>query len=424
MPGSLGDNTVWPLTKGVLFRFAVAFFVLINLPSPFGGIRTESLTRLLTKITDACVQVAARLLHVSADVRPNGSGDTTYNWVSLLCVASAAVAITIIWSIVDRRRPSYVKGWIVFRAYLRFMLAMAMISYGAHKVVPSQFPAPTLDRLTQPFGDASPMGLLWTFMGASVAYNFFTGAAEMLGGVLLTTRRTTLLGAFVSMGVLVNVVALNFMYDVPVKIYSLQLLATAIVIALPDMPHLFDFFVRNRAVTPDPLPRLTRSRAAEVTGIFLRTIAVAVFVFMSVKGAALSMRMFSGPGQRSPLYGIWRVDDLQFDGKEIPAVGDPLRWRRLVFDTRYMSSVQLMNDSRRRLNITIDEKNRTLVVSRRNEPEWDGRLSYQRPDPDTLTIDGDLGGRKVHAVCRREPLPVFLLTTRGFHWVNEYPFNR
>jgi hypothetical protein len=32
---------VWPLTKRVLFRFAVAFFVLINLPSPFDLIPSE-----------------------------------------------------------------------------------------------------------------------------------------------------------------------------------------------------------------------------------------------------------------------------------------------------------------------------------------------------------------------------------------------
>ena len=28
------------------------------------------------------------------------------------------------------------------------------------------------------------MGLLWTFMGASLPYVIFTGAAEMLGGLL------------------------------------------------------------------------------------------------------------------------------------------------------------------------------------------------------------------------------------------------
>jgi len=109
-------------------------------------------------------------------------GDTTYSWVNLLCVAVIAAVITLIWSILDRRRPNYDRGWIAFRIYLRFVLAAAMISYGIAKVFPSQFPAPLLDRLLQRFGDASPMGLLWTFMGSSVAYNVFSGTAEMVGG--------------------------------------------------------------------------------------------------------------------------------------------------------------------------------------------------------------------------------------------------
>jgi len=39
-------------------------------------------------------------------------------------------------------------------------------------------------------------------MGASASYTIFTGAAEMLGGILLTMRRTTLLGALVCIDVL------------------------------------------------------------------------------------------------------------------------------------------------------------------------------------------------------------------------------
>ncbi|MBV8546159.1 MAG: hypothetical protein JO093_01000 [Acidobacteria bacterium] len=410
----------WPLAKRILFRFAVAFFVLINFPFPFDFIPIGALEPVFEKISDAPVHLAARMLHVSVDVRPNGSGDTTYNYVNLLCVFVIAIVITIIWSILDRRRLRYDKGWIAFRAYLRFVLAVAMISYGMAKVIPSQFPAPTLDRLMQRFGDASPMGLLWTFMGASVAYNIFSGAAEMLGGLLLTTRRTTLLGALVSAGAMTNIVMLNFAYDVPVKIYSTQLLIEAIVIALPDVPRLVDFFIRNRAVTPAPLPRLTQSRGLEIAGIVVRTFAVAAFLFMSVREVRENLKTYSA-GNRSPLYGIWRVDDYQIDGH---AVADLTRWRRVIFEIRPMMSVQLMDDVRVRLSAKMDEKNRLLVVSRRNEPQWDGRLTYQRPAPDTLMIDGALGGKNVHALCHLEPMPKFLLTTRGFHWINEYPFNR
>ena len=108
----------------------------------------------------------------------------------------------------------------------------------------------------------------------------------------------------------------------------------------------------------------------------------------------------------------------------IPSGSDPSRWRRVIFEMKFMMSVQLTSDSRVRTNVKLDEKKRTMTVSRRNEPQWDGLLSYAQPDPNTLTIDGTLGGRKIHALCHREPIPKFLLTTRGFHWINEYPFNR
>jgi hypothetical protein len=420
----MSDDAGWPLLKRVLFRFAVAFFVLINFPFPFDFFPSDRLEPFLLAISDAPVHLAARWLHVSVAIRPNGSGDTTYNWVNLLCVAVIAAVITVIWSVVDRRRRNYDKGWIVLRIYLRFVLAAAMLSYGVAKVFPSQFPAPLLDRLMQRFGDASPMGLLWTFMGSSVAYNVFSGSAEMLGGLLLTMRRTTLLGALVSMGALINIVMLNFAYDVPVKIYSSQLLAMALVIALPDIPRLINFFIRNQPVTPAPLPRLTRSRAAEVAGIVVRTLLIAIYLVMSVREVRENMRNFSGPASRSPLYGIWRVDGFQIDGREIPVGADLTRWRRLIFDIRTTVSVQQMDDSSRRLRAQIDEKKGTLTISRRNEPAWDGRLAYTRPDPNTLTIDGVVGGHQLHALCHSEPIPKFLLTTRGFHWVNEYPFNR
>ena len=47
--------------------------------------------------------------------------------------------------------------------------------------------------------------------------NRFIGAGKLLGGLLLTTRRTKLLGALVSFGVLGQVAMLNFSYDVPVN---------------------------------------------------------------------------------------------------------------------------------------------------------------------------------------------------------------
>ena len=113
-----------------------------------------------------------------------------------------------------------------------------MISYGAVKVIKSQFPDPSLARLMQTYGDSSPMGLLWTFMGASKSYNIFTGGVECLGGFLLFIPRLTTLGALVSIGALANIFMLNMSYDVPVKLYSFHLLLMAVVLAAPDLRRL------------------------------------------------------------------------------------------------------------------------------------------------------------------------------------------
>src|SRR6185369_17105359 len=129
--------------------------------------------------------------------------------------------------------------------YLRFYVASAMFSYGIQKVIPAQFLPLSLDRLVQTYGSSSPMGLLWTFMGASPAYEMFAGAAELLAGLLLIFRRTALLGALVTIGVMSNVVALNLAFDASIKIYASHLLLMAVFLAAPDARKLAGFFLRR-----------------------------------------------------------------------------------------------------------------------------------------------------------------------------------
>jgi hypothetical protein len=41
-----------------------------------------------------------------------------------------------------------------------------------------------------------------------------------------------------------------------------------------------------------------------------------------------------------------------------------------------------------------------------------------------LTLDGDMDKHKVHMQLQLVDRKTFLLVNRGFHWVQEYPFNR
>lgn len=417
----------WGLAKRILFRFACSYFFLYIFPFPLDYIPYVGLAAQKYSILWSLFVpwVGKHLFHLDITVFPNGSGDTTFNYVQVFCFLLLAAAAALVWTLLDRKRANYARLHEWLRIYVRFFLAASMVSYGAYKVFPSQFPAPSLDRLLQPIGDASPMGILWTFIGASKAYEFFSGAAEMLGGLLLLGRRTTLLGALVCVAVVGNVVMLNFSYDVPVKLYSSHLLLMAVFLILPDLRRLADFFLFNRA--PEP---------AEVRPLFRRVwlnraaLACRTLLLLGIAGLALYQSYESTVGAAptvSPFYGIWNVDELEIDGQaRPPLVSDESRWRRVIFDFPGLLAIQLMDQSRERYALHLDLQKKVLELTKRNDPEqkWKSTLAFKHLGPGLLALEGTFDGHKMRARLRRTEMPKFRLVDRGFHWINEYPFNR
>lgn len=422
---SLRPGEAWGPLKTLLFRFFFIYLVLHNFPAPLDYVPSaeRAVVAYLRMWNPLVLWVAEHVFRVVVPV--NGGWDTTFGYVRIFCFLVISAAAALIWTLLDRKRSGHARLYEWLRVYLRFVLAVAMIDYGAAKVFPSQFPAPTTDRLMQPFGDASPMGLLWTFMGASVPYNVFAGLGELAGGLLLTFRRTTLLGALICIGVMSNVVMLNFSYDVPVKVYSSHLLLMAVFLAAHDLRRLANLFVLNRPTEPEEIRPLFRRKGLARAAAAL----MAVFILYRT-GTALyeSHRAVVENGSKAPkppLYGVWNVEELSVNGKiRPPLVTDGTRWRRVFFSAPGRFSIQLMSDSRERYNLVLDETKRTLDISKRSDPNWKTTLVYRRLKPDVLVVEGSFDGQEIQARLRRTEPPEFVLVTRGFHWINERPFNR
>lgn len=132
----------------------------------------------------------------------------------------------------------------------RYSLARILIGYGLAKVLHQQMPAPTAFRLMETYGESSPMGLLWTFIGQSAAYSAYTGGLEMLAGSLLLFRRTTAIGALLAAMILFNVLVLNLCYDVPVELYSATLFFLAAVLAAPGFMRVLGALMQTRSAAP------------------------------------------------------------------------------------------------------------------------------------------------------------------------------
>ena len=134
------------------------------------------------------------LLHVKPILAPTGSGDTLYDWTQLVTMLGLAAVATVLWSLVARDTPQHERLHKWFRLFLRVALGTTMLSYGFAKVFPLQMPTIFLSRLLEPYGNFSPMGVIWYSIGASPGYERFIGFAEVLGGTLLFLPWTALLG--------------------------------------------------------------------------------------------------------------------------------------------------------------------------------------------------------------------------------------
>ncbi|HJT75587.1 MAG TPA: hypothetical protein VJ739_00125 [Gemmataceae bacterium] len=414
--------------KKVLFRFTFVYLLLFILPFPLEDIPgVAAVGRVYHGAWHALVtRVGARVFGLEVVIAlHNGSGDTTYKYLRALCCLAAAGAAAILWTLIDRRRLNYTRLHLALTIYLRFFLASAMVFYGALKLFPAQFPEPSLERLVEPFGDASPMGLLWTFMGASRSYNLFAGAGEVLGGLLLTSRRTTLLGALISAGILGNVVALNYSYDVPVKLYSSTLLGIALYLVALDWRRLANLFVLNRPTQPVVLRPPLGRKWLRYGIVLARTSLVAAYVCLCLSRAYHAARSETGPATRPPLYGIWNVETFTVDGKDRPPLlTDEGRWRRVIFDSRHLIAIHMMNDSRRHYGLEIDPSRHVFTLSTRTGRPRKTVLTYEQPETGVLSVEGVWDGRRVRARLRRVDRAGIPLLNRGFHWISEKPFNR
>jgi uncharacterized membrane protein YphA (DoxX/SURF4 family) len=423
----------WALALRIAFRFCVAYFTLFSLSNQIlGGLLVVPKLNIpelssLWPLKHITFWTATRVFRIKHELvyTGSGSGDKTFDWVLAFSLLVIAAAITLVWSILDRRRPNYVAFHKWFRLGLRFALASEMFLYGLDKMIPLQMPFPFLTRLVEPYGNFSPMAVLWSSIGSSTSYEIFAGCAETLGGLLLLTPRTTTLGALICLADMIQVFMLNMTYDVPVKLFSFHLIVFSLFLLAPEARRLFNFFFTNRAIVPARQTPLFRSARANRIAVLLQVVFGFYLIGMGIYSGIQGWRTYGGGRPKPSLYGIWNVEQMSVDGQIRPAMlTDQNRWRRVIFDFTTATSFQRPDDSFARYVSSINDQDKTLTLTKPTDKNWKATLSFARPAPDQLTLDGAMDGHKIQMQMKLLDRDKFVLVNRGFHWINEYPFQR
>jgi hypothetical protein len=405
----------WSQALLIAFRFVFSYLVL---PEAF-GLEGSVWQPMVAWVGRHVFQLSRPLDLLSEE----GSGDDTSEFVLLFCKVALAAAATLVWTLLDRRSRDHRRLHAGLTLYVRYLLGSTLLTYGMFKLIKGQFIYPML--LEQTYGDMSPMGLLWKFMGFSTPYNLFAGAVEAGAAVLLFFRRTATLGALLAVAAMTNVVMINFSYDVPVKLWALKLLLMAAFLLAPDLRRLADLLVLQRPTAPRKVAPPSRGpRWRRVGSLALKTVVIGYLMISTTKMCLDRWRQSDRVRTRyeARQSSVYEVDDYVRNGRPVPpSPHDSSRWQSLSFGPKG-AVVTAMDD--RSYPVDYDAARQTLAV-----PSGDRRtsrvvLTCSRPDADHLVLTGTLANESLIVTLHSRDPKRYFLASRGFHWIDEAPEDR
>ncbi len=426
----------WPAWQRVLFRF---FFVYLLLQvAPWNWFRiipgVPFVLRLYYAALDWVVRFSnARYFHVRETlVLPNGSGDTSYAWTEVWVFLSVALIACVIWSVLDRRRQNYDRLLYWLRLSLRYYVATAALSYGIIKLYALQMAFPTTSQLATPLGDLLPMRFSWLFIGYSLPYQIFSGVMETTAGLLLFYRRTVTAGLFAATGAFINVVMINVSYDVPVKLYSMHLLLSCVVLLVLDSKRLVNLLVLNRTTPPTTAydPHYTRHWHAWVS-VAVKLLFVWQFLLTPLMNGRTRYQAANAPQKPGPFTpGVYDVSKYEENKTAIPETSaDTIRWKDVIIDNNGAGSVNTSDPvfwqryRRGYFRYKPDTLAHTATVwkisARQGDSTFVFNMRYELPDSNTVRWHAVIRGDSVHVELVRVARH-FQLAERQFHWLSEY----
>jgi hypothetical protein len=421
----------WPTWKKILFRFIFIYLTLFIAPwtwlDSIPGV--DFITRYYYQVNDWLVNMAnTYVFHVRPVLVPfNGSGDTSYGWTQLWLYLSLAGIGCAVWSALDKRTSyNLLDYWM--RTLLRYYIAMVAMSYGIIKLFGLQMPFPNLSQLATPLGDFLPMRFSWMFIGYSTPYQFFAGAMEVLAGLLLLNRRTVTTGLLMGMGVFTQVAVLNLCFDIPVKIYSIQLFSYCLILLAYDAPRLIRFFVLNEPIEATPLYDVDFSKRWMTISRWTAKVAfVILFIGFPFFQSWDRYQAINATPIPKPFYGVYHVDTFVVNADTMPiTTHDTLRWKDIIFDKSGLGSVNAQDTTFRQryrrgyFSYATDTVKQTIAIKKfTNDSLPLFTMQYTRFNNEEVHLRTKFRNDSIRVVIRKSNRH-FQLTEKQFHWLSEY----
>ena len=424
------DPQNWSTFQKIAFRFFFVFFIVYVFINPNGIIPNANgfVEFYLHPLVVFIPWLAKHLLHttIRVDAYENDSGDRAFDYLVYLLVIIVAAVACIIWSVTGRKTRNYNKLLYWVYVVVRYYAGFTMLTYGGVKVIKLQFAAPNPMRLLEPVGNLSPFVLAWTYMGHSVGFNYFAGIAEITCGMLMFWRRTTTLGAIMGFVVAGNIVAINYCFDVPVKLLSTTLTLMFTFLLVKDSRRLLNVLITNRTALPADLsPHRFKAKWKNITLTTLKYVLIIYVITGTTYQLLQADKYYGDNSKKPPLYGIYNVQYfIRNKDTLLPLTTDTSRWRTLMINKFDNGAIKTMNDTVKYYAIKDDSVKHLLIVHTFADTLHKFTFKYTVAKPDILLLKGTWQKDSVKVKLVKYDLKKFTLLNRDFHWINEHGFAR
>lgn len=365
-----------------------------------------------------------KALHLSEfhQITSTGSGDTTFDYVTVAVIVSFSLLTSIVLVPLSRLLNWNTKNFYLFILIAaRYYVGFTMLEYGLAKVFNGQFLPNGYYRLEENVGNMSPMGLVWTFMGASRSYTFISGLLECIGGILLFWRRTTAIGAILALVVMMNVMLLNYNYDVPVKIFSTHLVFLCLFILSKNFKSMWNFFILHKLTELRYPLHQFKKKWLKITRLILKYSFIIFLLGSTIYKMANSQKYINSESNK--MEGAYQIQTMIFNGDTLrPSKDTSFDWDKLIFSD-FKASYIIHSKKEKTDFFSTEYNSKEQIISLKKDTVLYANLHYQVLKNETIfKMKIGIDSIILHTTVKHKK--DYRLNNRGFHWVNDYPYNR
>jgi len=349
------------------------------------------------------------IFNLSGDFRTVISSDSVGMYIHTFNLIFISGLGAFIWHKLTKTQAGVIRAWA--QTVIEYYLSLQMLLYGFNKVFKIQFYQPEPNLLFTNLGDLTPDILYWSTIGSSWSYSFIIGMIEVLVAGLLLFKKTRLLGVLIGIGVMFNVVLINFSYDISVKLYASFLLGLFLVLLAPYLKYLYASLILQKPIplienTPPLFPKLSINAK-----MGLKSLVILIFMIEGLLPFYTSNSYNDDTAKRPLFHGAYQVTD--------SSQSNNISWD-FVFVHRggyFISKDE--NNKMQDYQLEIDTIHQTLLLTR-YDLNKNYVLQYEMKDESLHHIYGTIESSKVDIYLQKVDERSIPLLNSEFHWTTEH----